>query len=668
MCHVAAARGDTSTTALTDPEDDFDQRTNGRIQRIPAERWQTYFAALSRGESRSRAAAEAGISLRSADRVHNEPRKSGGWEFYKRWLADNVHDVVPYNRLTPNARKGYEDFEFFRRRYFGHISMPWHIEAAKVITELLAVPEKSFLVINCPPGSGKSTLMTHDIPLWCVVRNRSLRTMIGTGAETTGQDYLRRIRTSLERTIPVEADEIDAGLGLAVDAKSTLVHDYGRFKPDASSLWNLDKLVVAREGGAPAHQKEASFSVYGRKSLFLGSRVNLVIWDDVVNDVNSRTPTQQEELARWWKSTAESRLEPGGLLVLQGQRLGPHDLYRYALDLKDITAFDGELLDLDPEKMPRKYHHIVFKAHYPDKCAGGGPSEPHHRRDAQPWPQGCLLDPQRLTYTDLRTIEYNDPKSYATVYQQEDTDPGSVLVDPLWISGGPDPKTGAIHPGCWDRERQAGAWPTNLAGDVYSVVTADPSPSQFWGCIWSGYQVETQFTHVVDVVRKKMGAPEFLDYNHATGRFSGLLESWWQDGKAVGHPVTHVIVEANAAQKFLLQYDHAKRWGMQRGVQLIGHHTGGHNKSDPKLGVGALAPEFRHGRIRLPGHHLTRPQIMPIYNEVTRYPDSATTDMVMSLWFLLWNRATLFAPKMIEPYTFARPTWMRDRTRGLRAV
>jgi hypothetical protein len=655
-----ADQGDTST---------FDLRSNGVFQRIPAERWNIYFAALSRGDSRAKAAKEAGIALRSADRVHNEPRKSSGWEFYKRWLADSVHDVVPYGALTPNARKGYNDFEFFRRRYFGHISKPWHIDAAKRIVEHLAAPEKTFLVINCPPGSGKSTLMTHDIPLWCVVRNRTLRTLIGTGAETTGQDYLRRIRTSLERTIPVEADEIDEAMGLAVDAKSTLVHDFGRFKPDSASLWNSDKLVVSREGGAPAHQKEASFSVYGRKSQFLGSRVNLVIWDDVVNDVNSRTPTQQEELSRWWKSTAESRLEPGGLLVLQGQRLGPHDLYRYALDLKDITAFDGEFVDLDPEKMPRKYHHIIFKAHYPEKCAGGGPKEPHHDpATAEPWPKGCLLDPQRLTYRDLRTIEYNDPKSYATVYQQEDTDPGSVLVDPIWIAGGPDPKTGVIHPGCWDPTRQVGQWPEHLAGDVYSVVTADPSPSQFWGCIMSAYQVDTQFTHVIDVVRKKMGAPEFLDFNHATGRFSGLLEQWWQDSNDAGRPVTHVIVEENAAQKFLLQYDHAKRWGMQRGVQLIGHHTGGHNKSDPKLGVGALAPEFRHGRIRLPGHPLTKPFVLPIYSEVTRYPDSATTDMVMSLWFLLWNRERLFRQRMTEPYRFARPEWIQDRRRGLRAV
>lgn len=641
------------------------------MNRVPPEKWAAYFYGLSCGLPRVTAAKAAGISHNTAYAMHKNPRESSGWEFYKQWLADNVGDVITRKRLSAPAGRAYEDFEYFRRRYFGHVSLPWHIQAAQTIVELLASGHKSYLVINCPPGSGKSTLLTHDVVLWALVRNRALRTMIGTGAETTGTDYLRRIKTSLERVVPVAADPNDTAMGLATDAASTLSADFGRFRPDGANYWANDKLVVAQAGGVPAHQKEASVVVYGRKSGFLGGRFNLVIWDDVVNDNNSRTPAQQEELARWWRNTAESRLEPGGLLVLMGQRMSAHDLYRHALDQRDITSILDiyDTGDFDMETMPRKYHHVAFKAHFEEKCTDPGlNAEHHHPSTAKPWPDGCLLDPIRLTYKDLMTVRHNDPRNYATVYQQEDTDPSSVLVDPNWINGGIDAKTGVVYPGCWDTDRQVGAFPENLAGDCYTVATADPSVTNFWGCLLWVYQVGTGFQHLVDIHRKRMTAPDLLEYNQANGTYRGLLEDWWQGAKEAGQPLTHVIVETNAAQRFLLQYDFATRWAMTRSVELVSHHTGGHNKADPKYGVGSLGPEYRHGRVRLPGHKLTRLQILPLYNEVTRYPDVATTDCVMAHWFLTWNAENLFAPKMAEPYRFNRPTWLHDRTRGLRAV
>ncbi len=641
-------------------------RATGPNGRVPPEKWEVYFQALSRGAPRYSAAAEAGINVKTADRLHNEPTKSSGVEHYKRWLSHNVTDVVPYSRMSPNARRAFRDFGYFRERYFGHISRPWHVEAANEMLKLLETPQKEYVVVNCPPGSGKSTMFTHDLVCWVIVRNRAIRCMIGTGAETTGVDYTMRIKSSMERTLPEEADENDQALGLATNAKACLIADYGRFRPDGVGYWRADKLVVAREGGVPAHQKEASVVSYGRKSQFLGGRFNFVIWDDVVTDQNARSQLHQDELARWWRNTAESRLEPGGLLILQGQRLGPSDLYRYALDLRDIAAgFDGNYddADMDPERLPRKYHHIVYKAHYEDRCKGSGNGK-HHAVTAAPWPKGCLLDPQRLTYRDLRIAQYNDPKNYATVYQQEDTDPTTVLVNPMWINGGSDPKTGALFPGCWDKDRQLGAFPQNLAGDVYSVITADPSPSAFWAVMWWAWQVDTQFQHLINMERKRMGANDLLDYRISTGTYSGLLEDWWQRSKDIGRPISHVILETNAAQRFLLQYDYARQWSMTRSVELVPHNTG-RNKSDPDLGVGALAPHYRFGRVRLPGHPLTRPNVLQLYNEVTRYPDVGTTDCVMAHWFLVWNAAQLFTPRQVTAPTFKRPTWIRDARRGV---
>ena len=38
------------------------------------------------------------------------------------------------------------------------------------------------------------------------------------------------------------------------------------------------------------------------------------------------------------------------------------------------------------------YKHIVFKAHYQDRCKGAKT----HKRSSPPWPEGCLLVPTRI--------------------------------------------------------------------------------------------------------------------------------------------------------------------------------------------------------------------------------------------------------------------------------
>ena len=108
-------------------------------------------------------------------------------------------------------------------------------------------------------------------------------------------------------------------------------------------------------------------------------------------------------------------------------------------------------------------------------------------------------------------------------------------------------------------------------------------------------------------------------------------------------PITHVIVEANAAQRFLLQYDHVRRWIAKEGVEVVPHTTH-RNKSDPEFGVDSIRQHFRFGRYRLPykrdsqGMFLTRRYI----EELTNYPHGRTDDMVMATWFFEWQLPRLY--------------------------
>lgn len=567
------------------------------------------------------------------------------------WRAGNesrsVPDAMPSEKLSGEAQAALEDFALFRRRYFGRIATPWQEQAAYDVLEWLKTPEKEFVVVNCPPGSGKSTLFTHDIPTWVICRNRGIRILLGSRTEKQAKWYTKRVRASLSRPQPVKGESEMVARGHALDAEAALCIDFGRFEPMAAQgdVWQLGEFTVAQLDDLPLENKESTVTAFGMDSGFLGGRYDLVLWDDLVDKSTTRTIEAKENQRKWWDDEAESRLEPGGLLILQGQRMAADDLYRHALD--QTTEGDSP-----------KYRHVVYKAHYEDQCTED------HGWDVPAWPEGCLLDPRRLPWMGaggLATIQKNRMEKFRVLYQQEDIDPANVLVNPGWITGGQG-ANGEYHPGCWDKDRDLCELPWGLAGEILSIATADPSPTKFWSVQWWCVRVDhegPQERFLMDLIRQGMDAPDFLDWNHQGKQFSGVMEEWQARSRDLGWPITHWIVEQNAAQRFLLQYDHVRRWQRKWGVDIIGHETQ-RNKSDTEYGVETIAPHYRYGRIRLPGKQTTqaRTSSMKLVDEVTRYPEATTNDCVMAHWFLEWRLPQLAIPHR-DPVVLKRPSWLR---------
>jgi len=424
-------------------------------------------------------------------------------------------------------------------------------------------------------------------------------------------------------------------------------------------VWRGDQFTVAQEGDVSVSEKEPTWTCFGVDSGFLGGRFDLIIWDDLYDPRKMRTAEARDDLKRWWDEVAETRLEPGGLLLLQGQRMAGDDIYRYALDKEAVLDDDEE--DDVPEELRlggKRYHHLLYKAHYEDRC------EKDHKQSAEPWPDGCLLYPRRLNWKKLTHIKAQTPDRFAILYQQDDADPASVLVDPLWVSGGTG-QDGVLYQGCWDEGRDLWELPQNLPGEVLVIASADPSPTKYWALqVWA-YVPDSGMRYLIESYRQKMDAPTFLDWNHDDGVFTGIAEEWWHRSVAMGRPITHWVVEANAAQKFILQYDHFRRWSAIRGVNLVPHYTHARNKADPDYGVQMLAGLYRHGRVRLPGRQRTeaRPHALLLVNEVTKWSadghGAATDDCVMAQWFVEHNLPNLSLPKgNVTPLW--RPSWIRE--------
>lgn len=581
---------------------------------------------------------------------------------------------IPYTALSPVAADCLDDFGRWRYRYFGRMSSPWQENAARVCVSKLQTPVKEYGVVNCPPGSGKSTLFTHDIPAWLTCRSRSLRGFIGSSTQAIANSYTGRLRNTFSRNIPFEASAEDLALGLSVDAQATLIADYGQFNPNIptpiGAPWSRSQFTVAQMGETLIGEKESTWTAFGRDTGFLGWRVNFVVWDDLVVRARLRNPDVIAEDRRWFQDEAITRLEPGGLFILQGQRLGPEELYRFALDMKgDALLFDEEELfelGIDPgDAQEKKFWHIVYKAHYTEVCSTH-PERRTHRITAPPYDpdkeisdptQGCLLDPVRLPYRELKEIQSRPDGNFNVVYQQEDSDPQDVLIPKFWLDGGVH--EGVDYPGCYDRKRKIAEIPflgPAFQGIRFSAVTIDPSPTNFWSIQWWLYVQPPEaerlmgFRYLLDHIRMPLGANDILDWSIDENRWVGLLEEWRIRAKRLGCPFRHLIVERNAAQRFMLQYDWFKRWKGLHSIELRPHDTGV-NKSDEEFGIKATRSHFRHGRVRLPGHEsawvTTYPSmelgravhggVQPFVHELTLWPDCITDDTVMAYWFFEWQ-------------------------------
>lgn len=621
--------------------------------------------------SRTMAAGRAG---------HGNPWANG----YARLVGiGDLPGPIPFDKLCYDARAALDDFGLFRRRYLGRGPSPWQEDAAERLVGLLESArekrDREFVVVNAPPGSGKSTLFTHDLGVWLICRDRRIRILIGSRTTNQAMKYTRRIRRTLTQRDLLMPKEEDLRAGLAVVPQAVLLEDFGRFQPlgRGDDVWQMGGFTVEQHGGLLTGEKEPTVTAFGFDADYLGMRVDLAAWDDLVDLANVRTDDVIENLQEMWDSVAENRPDPGGLNLLQGQRLRHNDLYRYNLDKRRARDEEDDDVGPDTEFVP-KYHHVVYRAHDESVCR-----DLHKRSDPSwrppPTPagdvlrglfgyhapeSGCLLDPRRLPWRDLRTLMEEDPDQFRVVYQQEDLDPGSTLVQKLWVDGGKDPDTGTLFPGCWDHDR--GLWELPLlTGTKHLALVVDPSPSNFWACQLWLYHQESERRFLLAVERKRMDAPEFLDWDADRRCFTGFLEEWWQRSSEMGMPLRFVVVEVNVAQKWLLQYDHAKRWQTYRGINFV-QHTTGMRKTDEKLGIKSLKTPWRTGRVRLPGKpDGSRAQSELLVREVLRYPHGTTDDQVLAQWFFEFTLPKLCPPKPRQAGPAQRPSWLGRGPRGL---
>lgn len=592
------------------------------------------FAPDGPGLSIARAAETVGISRTTGDRwAHGWTAAEGAPAAARRGVRE-LPDPKTFDELSDDAKIALEDFGLFREMFFNRRRQVWsNIAAREIVSGVSDTQERTFIDLNVFPGAGKTFTM-HDLVCWLLCGGgtldpafgRAMRIMLGSRVLKVAKHMVTNVRRDLERNKPYWDKDAK------VYAAKTLALEYGRFKPDPGrgeeSIWAADQFLVAQVGTLGLYEKEPTVQAASEDSGFLGERVNLAIWDDLAVTENARGPEQQEELSGWFEDEAEERIEPGGTLILVGQRISPYDLHRARLDAVVPESYGSD------ETKPL-YRHIVFPAHHDALCAvpSGGEHKQWDGRET-----GCMTDSYRLHTRDW--LNKTAKANYRTIMQQEDVDPGRVLIKPEWITGVID-DDGFPSPGCYDHDRAFGAHPEGVGGLV-DYVAVDPSVSGWWAIEWWAYHPATKLNYLIWGLRKKMTAGELLDWDEPANAFTGEMERIQQASAISGHPIRCWVIEANAAHRYLFQYQHWRRWRLKWSNVAVYAHQTQRNKLDKDMGVpGLLRGRYRTGMKRLPRKSDSGPEgpkfINQFVRELTTYSldeqaQNTGFDCVMSDW------------------------------------
>lgn len=598
-----------------------------------------FLTRIHQGEPIKRAAQEAGFSERAGYGILG--KGGGGPEVRAMRDESKVPSPIPLDKLSDAAQEAMADRSgvLYCRRYFGYELLPWQVEYWRLLEDAWDSPDREFRLVNAPPGGGKSL----GAAMFCtklIASDRATRTLFISVAQKLARRNSGRVKMALQRVTPqVNKD--------GSTAQAALSSDFGRFKPlHQGTQWTIDEFTVEQMDGTLPEEKEPTCQSYGFDSRFIGNRLDAVFGDDMDTTRGIRNFEVVELNREVFDNELEPRLDAGGIFVLTQQRLGAFDFSAHVKAKMVVPDdYDGE-----SELMTPQYTQITFKAHYEELCRG----RESHQRDAEPWPAGCLLSPRNLSWADIRKAMTKE--SFDVIYQQQDPGESEALVQRIWVDGGRDAE-GHTYLGCWDHDRAAWQLPPNLMGQKFGVVTVDPSPTRFWSVQAWVIAQDSEQRYLLDIERKKMEAPDFLDWSIHLNDWTGMAEDWRRAFDRAGQKLTHLIVERNAAQRFMLQYDHFHRWRSKYNIQVIAHDTA-RNKADEDFGVQMVGPRWRDAQVRLPGRgNDGRLASLKLVDEVVRYPHSPTDDCVMAQWFLEHNLPSLSRRLNHKPQKLWRPSW-----------
>lgn len=389
------------------------------------------------------------------------------------------------------------------------------------------------------------------------------------------------------------AQKMTRALGQYIE-KSRPLHDvFPNLVPttDPSLPWKAKALTVQRAG---VGGKDPSVQACGVHGNIIGSRVDLLVLDDVLDHENTNTPSPRMDVLNWIKSSLFSRLTDNARVWIVGNAWHPEDAMhmlekeprfyaqRFPVILPDGTTtwpdrwprrrIESAKADLGPLEFARQL-----------MCQARDDTSARFKRE---WIDTCIdLGRGYPFVTSLRELFEQD------AYTEEEVEEAMLAEDSIIrLGGAPRIVTGvdlAV-------QRHASADDTVL----FTILVQHDGRRR-----------------VLSIRSGKWSGPEIINE----------VEKCYRDFGGV------FVVENNAAQQYLVDFLQQR----SSNVPIIPFTTG-RNKADPAFGVESLAAELSAGRWLIPNE-----RGVPMQDDVQKWitellfydPKEHTGDRVMASWF-----------------------------------
>ena len=455
------------------------------------------------------------------------------------------------------------------------------------------------ILINTPPEHAKSTTITINYVTWRICQDPSIRILLISKTQSLASKFLFSIKQRLAES----------------RTYADLQRDFG--PPggwsEGASTWTSTQIRVA---GVDSGEKDYTVEAVGLGGQIYGTRTDLVIMDDCVDNTNHQAFEAQID---WIQNIVGSRVaDMGGRMLLVGTRMATVDLYSEIL--KPQYYSDGAspwtyltqpavLSFADDSKdwvtlWPETNRPPVSKAARNQAMAEGWPKDGMWPA----WPGKALA----------RKRSRMAPRNWSMVYMQD-----QVADDAIF-------KQEDVQ-GCVDRARYPGRMFDGQSDHrqygmdgLLVIAGLDPAAAGCTAMVVVGLDRRTGVRWVLDVVNRRGMPPHEMrsEMERLTERY-GISE--WR-------------VEKNAYQGSIVQDAVIKQFLNARGCLMTPHHTDA-KKWDTDFGVASMAMLFqgwRDGRnqVRLPSQTQSEPIRQFIEQLCAWFPETkGLTDIVMAWWF-----------------------------------
>ena len=424
---------------------------------------------------------------------------------------------------------------------------PFHREWQRIITG------NDRAILWSAIETGKSFSISIGRVLWELGRNPSLRVLIVSNTDGQAKKLIATIARYIE--LSPELHQVFPGL-----KKSERKADE----------WTAHALFLDR----PVLSKDPSVQSCGVHGNVLGSRVDFLIGDDVLDYEIAASPHQREELIRWWKATLSGRITRNGREYLVGTAWHRDDLM----------------------------HHLArsgagwLKARYPILTL-----DPGTKLEVSAWPDRWSLARIKQRMLDLGPIE--SARQLRCVARSDE----EARFKRAWIDS-------ALDRG---RSRVAAHALASVPMGYYTITGVD---------LGVGQGKSADLTVITTIVIHPDETRELLDIQ--SGRWAAdEIISRLIDTHHRYHSI--VVVENNAAQDFLVQV--TKKVSA---IPIKPFTTTAAVKHHPEFGVESIAAELAAGKWIFPCCGGTPPETEKLISALLYYsPTAHTPDHLMSLWF-----------------------------------